>query len=280
MNKEAEQLSPNEALSKWKGTEAGQAALSKVSPGELAYGALGALGGGALGYLLSRLHRKKSRGRSLLYALLGAAGGISGSQLLLKNLAGGEGFEGSLRDKMRLSAMPEWTEVVNGDKGSIDKEGPIWRYINAARSKEAFGPGKLNMAAALAGGYGGYKGKLIDFSGIRAQQRAFNELANSSYNGDIAAAWSALKSPRSTKAIRELAGGGRGARQLFENRLKLEQTAPKSGVLRGTGGQRALDTAGNAAAAYLLASALNYGAMTMGVTGAQYNPALDPAKIR
>lgn len=133
----------------------GKGALSQLAPGELGWGAVGAGGGAMLGYALSRLlHRKPNARTKLLYALLGAAGGATGSHYLLKNLPAANG-EGSKLDEIRDSAATGKPDPVDpADLPSSNKPGWI-RPRNSA------------LAAALVGAYrggrlGGAKGGLLN----------------------------------------------------------------------------------------------------------------------
>lgn len=126
--------------------ESGSDALSHVSPGELGWGAVGAGGGAMMGYALSRLlHRKPSKRVKLLYSLLGAAAGGAGSQYLLANMPGSEGFNGSKRDEMRLIADNPGPDPIKDEHLPVVGDGNYlpWKPRTSA------------LAAALVGAYRG-----------------------------------------------------------------------------------------------------------------------------
>ena len=89
-------------LSRFKATTAGKDAISKISPAEIAWGGIGAVAGGAGGFLLSKLlHTDPSTRTRILYTLAGASAGAFVPNAVLSNMSGGEGVA-NLRERMRL----------------------------------------------------------------------------------------------------------------------------------------------------------------------------------
>lgn len=132
MNKKAADPTYTDLLNQLKDTKEGQDALTRLSPGEIGWGVAGAAGGGALGYLLSRLvHRKASARTKLLYTMLGALAGGGGSQYLLAHMKGSDGFNGTKKEEMRLSGLSASpsanTEDIKTDSKGEPKPGNfVW----------------------------------------------------------------------------------------------------------------------------------------------------------
>lgn len=149
MNKKADGDAYADMLNQVKGTKEGQEALGRISPGEIGWGLAGAAGGGALGYLMSRLvHRKASARTKMLYTLLGALAGGGGSQYLLANMKGSNGFNGTKRDEMRLSGLSVMP-TVNTEDVKTDSKG------NPKADNSALAP---FVTAAAAGTLGAVRG--------------------------------------------------------------------------------------------------------------------------
>lgn len=148
-----------EALGTIRDTAAGKDALGRVSPGEIGWTAAGAAGGGLLGYVLSRIHSKRKRGRDLAYVLLGAAagGGLVQKRLSMPDKA----LDGTWRDKLRLSsALPELA-LPPGGQAYMEGTAGLFDRNRLKRVTGSWG--------TLAGGLGGMwqwsRGKkLLDFS--------------------------------------------------------------------------------------------------------------------
>ena len=272
------QLSFNEALNALKGTDRGQEALGKVSPGEIGWGIAGGLAGLTGGYLLARLlHRDPSKKRRFMYAILGALLGVGGAQAALSKLPGGEGFAGSLRDKLRVSSI--YNEPTGGGEGEQGKPGKSWlsRMFSWDRAKDTMLPGKANTIAAGLGGYAGWKGYGIDFTGTRGAQAALDNYNKS--NPELAV----IKKVRNVNNGRlTFDNASQKAQALIRQhgaRLKdgtsLELARP-DGVARR---DNAINAGANAALAYALMSTANYIAQTHNAGAPKYRPELDIRNI-
>lgn len=178
------QLNKSEAINFFKNTEEGKAALGKLSPGEIGYGVAGAALGGSAGWLLSKiLHRAPSTKLKLLYTLLGAAAGAGGTEYALSNISAGDGFDGTLKERLRLE--PSFREALKVDvvpKGDGSGENKLVprTYLDWERFKQSSGRGGMYGAGAglLSAGILAYKGRSYDFSNLREARRLFNAAGN------------------------------------------------------------------------------------------------------
>lgn len=138
-------------------------ARKKLSPGEIGISALGGLGGGALGYLLSKaVHRAPSKGTRLLYTLLGAAAGAGGAEYGLRNvdvrkLFPESKFTGTFADWLRVKPNLE-RDRAEYQRTRAEKDGN--KLVGFSSEEDKTVPKYNYKETALVGGGSGLLGTI------------------------------------------------------------------------------------------------------------------------
>ena len=263
----ATQLSYNGALDVLRNTDSGREALGKISPGELGWSAVGGVAGAAGGYMLAKLlHRAPSKKRRAIYAALGALLGAGGTYAALGKLKGGEDFNGSLRDKLRVSTV--YKEPVGGAEDGQDKgsDGAVKHWLDKDRLGESLKATKAKVLVSTGAGLLGYNGHpMMDVTGLRRRNAALERYQ--AQHPDVAT-MDIVKGINNKKLQVNGLPAGTG----------VQANGAKVVVSRTPGQQRGdnmINAAANAALAYVLMSGGDYLYNTLAADTPTYRPELD-----